>query len=512
MSAGVFDRRRAGCLCHVTSLPGPGPTGDLGPGARRFVGWLGRAGFTWWQVLPLHPPDPFGSPYPARSVLAGHPGLLSLEDLAADGLLTRAELVRCPARRRVDFAAAEGHRAALELAYARYAGSARLRAPFEAELEGIADWVDDWALFAALAAESGRPWSRWPKALRERQPGALGRARRRLRPAIELERFLQLAFQRQWRRLITAAGDAGVRLIGDLPMFAAPDGADAWLHPELLGLDARGRPRWTAGTPPDAFSASGQNWGVPVWDWEACAAEDWTFWRRRVARELQLVDALRLDHFLGFVRTWRHPVRPARRGSETASAHYAPGPGRALFDALADDHPDLPFAAEDLGDVTPEARALLAELGFPGMRILQYGFDGSTRDNPHRLHLWPVDSIGYTGTHDNDTWAGWYGKLPAGRRTTPPERATKRAVRTALGGTAPEIHRAAFRAVATSAARTVVLPVQDLLGLPSRARMNRPGTVRGNWAFRLLPRELTDGRARSLREVLQLAGRADAPS
>lgn len=504
LSAPTFAARSAGCACHVTSLPGRGPVGDVGPGARRFVDWLGRAGLTWWQILPLHPPDAFQSPYPARSLRAAHTGLISLEDLAADGLLEAHELPRTPARRQVDFAGLRAHRAALRQAFERCRASPDRRRLFEDEDAALEPWIDDWTLFAALSAESGRPWTEWPAELRTREPGALERARERSPDAIEFERFCQRAFQRQWRRLREHAARAGVRLFGDLPMFVAHESLEAWRHPELLGLDFDGRPRWTAGTPPDAFSRDGQNWGVPAWDWDACASEDWALWKARIARELRLVDALRLDHFLGFVRTYRHPT--GRVANDRP--HYVAGPGRALFEALYEELGPLPFAAEDLGDVTPEARALLAELGFPGMRILQYGFDGSTRDNPHRLHAWPPNSIGTTGTHDNDTWVGWFRKLPGGKHGASPERATRRAVRVTLGAASRDVHGAALRAAAASAANTIVLPIQDLLGLTNRARMNRPGTTRGNWSFRLKPGECTAARADTVAEVLRLTGRA----
>jgi 4-alpha-glucanotransferase len=308
-----------------------------------------------------------------------------------------------------------------------------------------------------------------------------------------------MLFFRQWRALRDHAAPRGVRVIGDLPMFVAHDSADVWSRRHLFRLDERGFPTHVSGAPPDDFNPRGQVWGHPLFDWNATAGDDWHWWIDRVRHALRHSDVVRLDHFVGYRAAWEVPFgeQDAKDGA------YGPGPGNALFEALEKALGTLAFIAEDLGDVHPEVEALRTRLGFPGMRVLQFGFTGSPADNIHVPHNHTPDAIAYTGTHDNDTIAGWCGSLPPDQ---------KEHLARYLGVSSEESHWRLLRLVWLSVARTAVAPVQDLLGLGSRTRMNRPGSARGNWAFRLRPRELGDDLATRLAQLTEAAGRRPAAS
>ncbi|MCZ6787040.1 MAG: 4-alpha-glucanotransferase [Planctomycetota bacterium] len=463
--------RSCGVLLHPTSLPGPYGVGDLGAPAREFVDFLAAAGQTWWQMLPVVPQGKSGSPYKSPSAFAGNPLLLSLEDLADEGLLSRGEIK--PARgldpKRVQYSAAwRLKKTRLLSALERFDGDASKeeRRAFADFCRNEKAWLTSFALFRALSdARKTTTWTKWPTALRHRRNPQLGRARKRLAPAIRAEMFFQFVFFRQWRRLRAYARGRGVRLMGDLPIFVAHESADVWARRGLFKLDASGRPTVVAGVPPDKFSRTGQLWGHPHYRWNVLRRRGYDWWIDRLEMAFRLFDAVRLDHFLGFLRAWEVPerARTAREGQ------WAPGPGEELFRAARNRLGNRPLVAENLGLVTAAAEDLRMRFGMPGMRILQFELEDAGAVDAG-------DNVIYTGTHDNDTALGWY------RALTPP---AKRRVRHLLGTRAGDLHWSMIEAAYASQARIAIVPVQDILGLGGAARMNRPGVARGNWAWRL---------------------------
>jgi 4-alpha-glucanotransferase len=454
----VLDRRRAGVLLHATSLP-DAAHGALGQAARSFVDWLAAGGFSVWQFLPLGPVGPDRSPYFARSNHAGDPGLVDLATLAAAGLVPGAELGRVPRAQLLAKAAA---------ALAGHGAQGRAFADFRA---GAAHWLGDYALFTAIQArEQGRPWWQWPEALRRREPDALGAARRALAGAIAEIEAGQYFFHAQWHALRAYAAARGVRLFGDIPIYVAPDSVEVWAHPELFQLDGAGLPVAVAGVPPDYFSADGQRWGNPLYRWEVHEATGFAWWLDRLRAQFELFDLVRIDHFRGLEAYWAVPAS----APTAATGEWRLAPGRALLARARDAFGGLEVVAEDLGVITPEVEALRDGFGLPGMRIAQFGFDGDQR-NVHVLHNWSARSVGYSGTHDNDTTAGWYAQLdPAAREF----------VADYLGCAPADAPRALARAVLASVAQLAIVPLQDLLGLGTEARMNLPGTIEGNWNWR----------------------------
>jgi 4-alpha-glucanotransferase len=476
--------RASGVLLHPTSLPGPYGIGDLGPAAYQWVEALAKAGQTWWQVLPLGPTGYGDSPYQSFSAFAGNPNLISLELLVRDGLLTPAQI---PAETfpegEVDYDRVSAFKSRLlTLAAAKFhanilssMGGSPLGREYKEFCARESHWLNDYALFMDLKkAHRGAPWWDWPEAFALRVPAFLRDAPGE-DPILDLHRIPQFLFFRQWDALKKHANSLGLRLIGDLPIFVAEDSADVWAHPELFLLDEHRRPRVVAGVPPDYFSATGQLWGNPHYDWDRMRADGFAWWKARARATLRLVDRVRLDHFRGFCAAWQVPA-----GDPTAqNGHWVPGPGEELFAALRQELGGLPFIAEDLGVITPDVDGLRTRLGLPGMRILQFAFGGAVEER-FLPHNYDADTVVYTGTHDNDTTAGWFEGL------TPAER--DYFLRYAPGAGADPAW-ALIRLAWASVAETAVAPVQDLLRLGSAARMNRPGVPSGNWRWRLRPDE-----------------------
>jgi len=450
-------RRHAGVLLHPSSLPGPGPIGELGPYAHAFLEWMSFAGLDTWQVLPLHPVGPGASPYGSPSAFAGDPRLLSIESLVAQGLL---EPVAMPwGLERVDVEVVEAWKLPLlRQAASRLVGSPELAAFREAE----ASWLRDWSRYAARVDREGHgEWWRW---------GEVSEAE--LEPDAAIHAALQLLFARQWGALRDAARVRGIRIVGDLPIFVSHDAADVWAAPELWKLDAAHQPDPVSGVPPDYFSPTGQRWGSPMYAWERHAETGFAWWRRRLARELALVDAVRLDHFRGFAAAWAIPAAEpdARNGT------WTPGPGRPLFDALRAELGSLPLWAEDLGEITPDVEELRTGLDLPGMKILQFAF-GKGADHPFLPHNFVGTRwIAYTGTHDNDTAAGWYASCDS---------VVQDRFRVYTGRDGSDPAWALVREAWASTAETAVAPMQDFMKLGADARMNTPGVAEGNWGWRL---------------------------
>ncbi|MFO7676751.1 MAG: 4-alpha-glucanotransferase [bacterium] len=485
-----FVPRSAGVLLHVTNLPGPHGIGDFGPAARAFADWLAAAGFRWWQVLPLNPTDPYygSSPYRSPSSAALSPGFLSPDLLVTDGLLEPTKPRRAFPSSRVDYPATRHWKDhLLDLACARIVPAPGFRR-FRAR---EADWLDDFALFTALKGRFGqRPWTDWPPPLRDRDPAALADARRTLGPELRRTALGQYLLDRQWQSLRAHCRRLGIGIIGDLPIYADPDSADVWAHREFFLLDRLGRPRFAAGVPPDAFSATGQLWGNPVYDWPALTRDGFRWWLDRAGRALRLFDVVRLDHFRGLVAYWQVPA-----GAPTAErGRWVRAPASRLLAALRGRFPDLPFIAEDLGFITPDVERARRHAGLPGMKVAVFGF--GTDDSIHRPDRAGPGSVLYSSTHDTDTLRGW---LETEARPDELHR-----LRSWLGdNTTGRLLRACFEAPAP----LVIVPAQDLLGLGSRARMNRPGTTGRNWRWRLRPGQLTARLAARLRRRLAAANR-----
>jgi 4-alpha-glucanotransferase len=446
-----------------------------------------------WQILPLGPIGADASPYLSSSAFAGNPLLISPEKLSGDGLLSDDDLAtfRGKATDQAEFdQARHARRSLLELAAQRFVDRAnhQLRSQAEAFFESSAAWLDDFALFQVIQyVHDGSPWHAWPPMLANRDPKALQAFAEAHMQEIEAERIQQFFFERQWAQVRELAQREGIAVIGDIPIFVAQDSADVWAHRGLFKLDPDGMPTVVAGVPPDYFSATGQCWGNPMYRWDEMGSRGFTWWIERLRRLMTQVDRVRVDHFRGFEAAWEIPAShlTAERG------RWSAGPGESLFQAVEAALGRLPIIAEDLGLITPEVEVLRDRLGFPGMRVLQFGFNGGP-DHPYLPHRYPTNCVAYTGTHDNDTSVGWYEAAP---------QAEKESCRRYLSSDGTHIAWDLTRAVWGSPADTAIVPMQDLLELGSAARMNTPGTTEGNWAWRVLESQLSDQLAERTRDL-----------
>ncbi len=498
--------RRAGLLLHITSLPSRFGICDFGPRARRFVQLLSQAGAEIWQVLPLVPAAAGNSPYSGLSAFAGNPLLISLEDLVADGLLSESDFSGYPkcSDISVDFGKVIPLKTQfLKLAFQRFE---RSRHPLQVDLNQFCleqqDWLEDYALFVALADNFGTAdWSRWPQELVQREPTALERWRLRLSQAIAQEKFIQFMFHRQWWALKRLANELHVDLLGDLPIFVAYDSADVWANQSCFYLDEQGKRTVVAGVPPDYFAKTGQLWGNPLYRWDVLAQDDYGWWVQRLRHSLKLYDSIRLDHFRGFEAYWEIPASAAT----AVEGKWVEGPGASMFIAARRQLGELPIVAEDLGMISDEVHQLRDQLGFPGMRVYQFGFDDEG-GRYHRPESYPEDSVVYTGTHDNDTIVGWIKSRLATHR--PGEDILDEY----LDSKAPDAYWQVVTQVVESTAGTTIIPLQDLLGLDNSTRMNVPGMADGNWGWRIEPEMMTDEAADRFKQLLARAGRTGAES
>lgn len=482
----IRPERSSGILLHISSLPSPHGIGTLGAEAFRFVEFLRAAGQRYWQMLPLGPTGVGDSPYQSFSSYAGNPYFIDLDLLAADGLLMPEEIAAVPwgsDPASVDFGALYEHREALlRTAFLRH--RSRPEATWLLFQEQNRHWLPEYALFMALKKHfSMAAWTEWSdRAIRLREAAALERYRALLRDEIEFHTFLQFMFAAQWDALKDHAKRNGIELIGDLPIYVSLDSADVWTAPEGFCLDGEGQPLAVGGVPPDYFSATGQLWGNPLYDWTAMAVDGYEWWMRRVAATARRYDMIRIDHFRGFESYWSVPA-----GETTAvQGKWVKGPGMAFLSRMKERFPHTRFIAEDLGILTPEVEELVRASGFPGMRVLQFACD-SGDDCCHLPHTYVENCIVYTGTHDNNTLRGWLAE--AGPSAASFARAYFR-----LDGTEDPVWRMIRRAMA-SVADLCIVPMQDFLGLPADARMNTPSTLGGNWRWRLLPGQWTDALA-----------------
>ncbi|MCY3980041.1 MAG: 4-alpha-glucanotransferase [Chloroflexi bacterium] len=469
--------RSSGILLHPTSLPGKYGIGDLGAGAYRFVDWLEAQGQSIWQALPLGPTSYGDSPYQTLSAFAGNANLISLDRLVPNGLLELGDLADTPPfpRDRVNYGwVIPYHNQKLALAYHNFAADADLTLKREFG-EFVSDnqfWLEDFALFIALKRQHRlRPWTEWERELRQRDASALAKARVECAEQMNLERFRQWLFHRQWTALKECAHEKGIRLIGDLPIFVAHDSADVWAHQHEYLLDVSGSPTAVAGVPPDYFSPTGQRWGNPLYRWDVMNAAGYRWWIERIRALLNLVDFIRIDHFRGFEAYWEIPA-----DEPTAiKGRWAPGPGATLFEAIKTALGELPIIAEDLGVITPGVEKLRDDFGLPGMKVLQFAW--SDPANPFLPHNHPPNSIVYTGTHDNNTTRGWWENEVDER--------TRGFVKDYLGHDVYDILWTLARVGMRSSAKIFIMPMQDVLGLGAAARMNTPGRPAGNWTWRI---------------------------
>jgi len=500
--------RSSGLLLHCTSLPGPFGIGDLGPQAREFARFLQAAGQKLWQVLPLHPTGYGDSPYQCFSAFAGSPLLLSLEVLRDRGLLTQADLANPPEFPLdvVDYAAASRFKIPL---LARAAdrffadASSEDRAAYENFCQS-ASWLGDFALFMALKeAHQGVAWTDWEPSLRDREPRALAEFAQSCEAQLQTNRFWQFEFFRQWRELKEWCRSRSIRLMGDIPIYVAHDSADVWARPDLFQLDALGQPTVVAGVPPDYFSATGQLWGNPIYRWERLQQDGFAWWIARLRSALALFDLVRLDHFRGFEAYWEVP------GNETTAINgrWVQAPGEALLSALEKEFGELPIVAENLGVITPPVERLRHRFNLPGMSILQFAFGTDPQAPSFCPHNYTRDLVAYTGSHDNDTAQGWWTSRGGADSTRTEEQVRKEHdfARAYLNiADESQIHWTMIRTVFSSVADTVIVPVQDVLGLGGTARMNLPGTVSGNWRWRCRPHVLDAALAARLSQLATL--------
>ncbi|PKL61241.1 MAG: 4-alpha-glucanotransferase [Methanomicrobiales archaeon HGW-Methanomicrobiales-2] len=497
-----MNRRGSGVLLHITSLPSAYGIGDLGPAAHRFVDLLAGAGQRYWQILPLNPTCPAfaNSPYLSTSAFAGNIWLISPEQMAGDGLLAPEDIGNPPGfpEERVDYQAVLDYKNGLfDRAFERF----KERGPdfhYKEFAAGNVSWLDDYAIFVALKERfSRKEWGDWPSGIRDRHQEALRKHGTELADRISREKFLQYVFDRQWKVLKNHCRERHIQIIGDIPIYLTYDSVDLWANPGLFKLNEQKKPAAIAGVPPDMFSETGQLWGNPVYNWDAHREQGFSWWESRIDRTLTLVDRLRLDHFRGFAQFWEVPA-----GEETAqNGRWVDAPGRDLFTLLTRSRSCLPIIAEDLGYITSDVHEMMGHFGFPGMKILTFGLSGDVAKNPHAPHNITKNCVVYTGTHDNNTVRGWFEHEVPGDQ--------KDLVFRYIGGqvSAEEIHRILMRLAMLSPADTVIIPMQDILGLGEEARMNRPGTGEGNWEWRLRPEQMGEEAMREFAEVTGIYGR-----
>jgi len=498
------DSRASGLLLHVTSLPSPYGIGDLGPSAFSWVDRLHAAGQRWWQSLPLGPTGYGDSPYQPMSSFAGNDLLISPDNLVSDGLLAASDCDSTFPSEVVGYDAVVPFKTRLlQTAWNNFKARKRddLRENYDEFCAEQGRWLEDYALFRALKAKyDGAYYLDWPEDLVQRSPGSLASARRELANQIDQVRFAQFLLFRQGDQLKAFAHSKGVRLIGDLPFFVSPDSSDVWSNPELFLLDEHRRPRFVAGVPPDYFSAQGQLWGNPVYNWDTLRATGYRWSIDRVRGLLAHVDAIRLDHFRGFAATWHVPA-----GAATAqSGQWVQGPGAQFFEALRDELGHLPFIVEDLGIITPDVPALRDQFQLPGTRVLQFAFDGHS-DNPYLPRNFVTNTVAYTGTHDNPPTREWYDELPDYQRQN-----FWSYLNRAPGGSA-DAASALIGLSWSSKASLAIAPLQDVLNLGAESRMNVPGRAAGNWRWRVRPEMLSASALEWLRELTTSSGRAEMP-
>ncbi|MFA4849061.1 MAG: 4-alpha-glucanotransferase [Methanoregula sp.] len=498
-----MKRRGSGILLHISSLYSPYGIGDLGPSAYRFVDFLSGAQQSYWQVLPLNPTSPEydNSPYLSTSAFAFNTNLISPDCMVRDGFLKKTDVTGIPhfPCGTVDYhAVIQFKERIFSLAYDRFKEKTSLP-EYDEFCRNNARWLEDYSLFSSLDRHfKSSSWNDWPQQIQHRVPSALDELRRSLKTKIEREKFLQYIFFTQWQALRKYAGKKGIRLIGDLPIYVNYHSADVWTHPVLFQLDETLRPSVVAGVPPDYFSKTGQLWKNPLYRWEEHEKEDFSWWTKRIEHNLHLFDSTRIDHFRGFVAYWEVVA------GEPNAIHgrWVPAPGEKLLTVMKKRFVDLPLIAEDLGIITPDVTDLIDRFHLPGMRVLLFAFTDNPSISPHAPHNLKRNCVLYTGTHDNDTTRGWFES-----DATPEE---KQRLFSYMGREIPaeQLPAEFIRLAMMSVADTVIIPLQDILGLGSTSRMNRPGTDAGNWRWQMEKDQTGPSMSKNLAEITQIFGRA----
>jgi 4-alpha-glucanotransferase len=499
-----MEHRRSGILLHMTSLPSPFGIGDLGPWAYRFADFLSQSRQTYWQVLPINPTDQAmgNSPYSSPSAFAGNKLLISPQRMIESGFLTQEDVGTIPPfpDERCDFSSLIPYKnQLLHLAYERFKNTRHQESDYEVFCQKNSEWLDDFALFMVIKHYSGGViWGEWEPELRDRKGSSLKKIEADYRDELEREKFFQYLFFKQWLDLKLYCNQKGIELLGDLPIYVNYDSVDVWKHPELFKLTGERKPLVVAGVPPDYFSKTGQLWGNPIYRWEALRRTRYRWWFQRISHNLQFVDALRIDHIRGFVSFWEIPAHE----KTAVNGHWVKGPADHFFSALLKRFPTLSLVAEDLGIITPDVKEMMERFGFPGMKVLVFAFGGELATHPYLPHNYTSNSIVYTGTHDNNTARGWFEKETSSEDRQRLFRYLSREI------AADQVPHELIRLAMMSVAKTAMIPMQDVLGLGQEGRMNYPSVAQGNWEWRLLPGQLTDGVAQFLRDLTETCGRA----
>jgi 4-alpha-glucanotransferase len=491
--AAASQKRASGVLLHITSLPSAFGIGDLGPKSYCFADLLASHKQRYWSILPLSPTrlEYGNSPYLISSAFAGNHLLISPEKLAEDGFIPRPSTERMPDSDRVNFEAVYPLKASiLKVAYASFKKTGLQKEEFEAFCYRQQKWLNNYALYTVLHQKTGLPWNLWFPSLRTRDPKAIARKRQKYKAEIEAQKFTQFLFFRQWSNLKSYCQSKHIKVIGDIPFYMAHDSADVWEHPELFSLYKNGKPRYVGGVPPDYFSATGQLWGNPVYNWQKHAQTGFEWWLDRMQHNLGLCDKLRLDHFRGFVAYWRVPAT----AKTAVKGRWIRAPSEDFFAKLRAAFPRLPFIAEDLGYIDEPVKEAICRLGIPGMRVLLFGFGGS-KDNPHILKNHVKNSVVYTGTHDTNTARGWF--------TTEATAIEKQVLLRFVGKKVIEtgVSAEVVRLAQSSIADLCIVPFQDVLGLGAKARMNNPSKSTGNWQWKATERQFSDNTLAQLADL-----------
>lgn len=499
----MFRKRSSGILLHISSIPTDYGIGDVGPAAHSFIDFLKRACQNYWQILPLNytTASTGYSPYNCFSAFAANPLLISPELIYRDGLLQKNELKELPdfPAGKVDYRRVRSWKSKLfDKAFARSAGLSALDG-YERFAERNSFWLEDFAAFVSIKKHfGGRSWNEWPVGIRDRKKRALTSLKKELREQIDRESFLQYLWFKQYSCLKDKCKANAVTIIGDLPIYVAYDSADVWAHPKVFQLDRSRKPKYISGVPPDYFSKTGQLWGNPIYDWKYLDKTGYDWWLRRIEHNLKLFDLVRIDHFRGLVAYWQVPA-----GEKTAiNGKWIQAPTDAFFSALYRRFPSAAIFAEDLGYITADVKEAISKYGLAGMRVLQFGFNADSAGNPHYPHNHVENCLVYTGTHDNNTTRGWF------ETEATPEQ--KKILSDYQGRrlTAGTVSRDLVRMAMSSVAKVAVIPMQDLLGLPAEARMNRPAKTRGNWLWRMRKGQATAALAKDLKRMVEIYGRS----
>jgi 4-alpha-glucanotransferase len=497
------EKRGSGVLLHVTSLPSPFGIGDLGPGAYAFADFLANTLQSFWQILPLNRTclEYGNSPYSSYSAFAGNPLMISPEMMVQDGLLSRSDIADHPRfpEARVDYKAVTQYKEnVIRKAFERNKKKLSRNYDFKRFCREHIKWLDDYTLFITLKRQfQGVDWGRWPADLRNREENEVRVWRKKLREEILKEKFYQYIFFKQWNSLKAYCTGRNIQIIGDIPIYVNYDSSDVWIHPEIFNLDNAKRPAYVAGVPPDYFSSTGQLWGHPVYNWEVLRKNGYTWWINRIEHNLMLFHMFRLDHFRGFVGYWKVHAR-----EKTAiNGEWIKAPAKDFFKLLFRHFTHLPLIAEDLGIITPDVREVIHQFGFPGMKVLLFAFGEDLPTNPYAPHNHVKNCVVYTGTHDNNTTRGWF--------TSELNDEGKKRLYGYVGRNVTErtVHWELIRLAMGSVADMVILPMQDLLGLGEKSRMNLPASVRGNWQWRLKRKQMSGSLKKKLSEITRIDGR-----